>query len=63
MIDGHYYDEERAQWVYDCGGHTRIDDEVYYYNGSVVYQRTGKGTAESVIPGSIGEDLKDILCE
>lgn len=61
-INGHYYDESKTQWVYDCSGNTRIDDEDYYYNGSFVYQRTGKGTVESVIPGSIGEDLKDILC-
>lgn len=63
IIDGHYVDELKTQWVYDCAGHTRIDDEIYYYNGESVYQRTGKGTSQSVIPGSMGEELKDILCE
>ena len=63
IIDGHYYDESKSQWVYDCAGNYRVDDEIYYYNGSSVYQRTGKGTAQSVVPGTTGEHLKDILCE
>lgn len=63
IVDGHYYDEQKAQWVYDCHGNTRIDDAIFYYNGSFVYQQTGTGTSQGVIPGSIGESLKDILCE
>lgn len=62
IVDGHYYDESKQQWVFDCAGNFRVDDEIYYYNGSSVYQQTGKGKTQGVVPGSLGEDLKDILC-
>ena len=62
IIDGNYFNEKSEQWVYDCNGNTRTDDEIYYYNGSIVYENTGKGQMKSVLPDSLGENLEDIVC-
>lgn len=62
IINGKYYNETKEQWVYDCAGQSRVDDEIYYYNDSIVYKDTGIGKMKYIIPGSVSENLKDIVC-
>lgn len=61
-IGGEDFNVKQEQWVFDCDGHVRVDDEFYYYNNTIVHQNTGKGKWGSVIPDSMGERLKDLVC-
>lgn len=63
IINGKYYNQTKEQWVYDCNGEMRVDDEIYYYNDSEVYRDTGTGKMKSVIPDTVSEHLKQILCD
>lgn len=61
-IGGEDFNVKHEQWVFDCEGHMRTDDEFYYYNNKMVDQNTGKGKWSSVTPDSMGERLKDLVC-
>lgn len=61
-IGGKDFNVKHEQWVFDCNGYARIDDEFYYYNKTLVHQNTGKGEWASVVPDSMGEVLKDLVC-
>jgi hypothetical protein len=61
-IGGKDFNVKHEQWVFDCNGYVRIDDEFYYYNKTLVHQNTGTGKWASVVPDSMGEGLKDLVC-
>lgn len=61
-ISGKDFNIKHEQWVFDCNGQVRVDDEIYYYNDTLVYKKTGIGDMSSVLPDSIGEDLKELVC-
>lgn len=59
---GEDFNVKREQWVFDCNGNIRVDDEYYYYNNILVDQNTGEGWWTSVAPDSMGEELEDLVC-
>lgn len=61
-IGGKDFNVKHEQWVFDCNGYVRIDDEFYYYNNTIVHKNTGTGKWDSVSPDSMGEELKDLVC-
>lgn len=61
-IGGKDFNVKHEQWVFDCNGYVRIDDEFYYYNKTLVHQNTGEGKWASVVPDSMGEGLKNLVC-
>ena len=40
----------------------RVDDEIYYYNDSIVHTNRGTGKMNYIVPDSMGESLKNIVC-
>lgn len=61
-INGKDFNLELEQWVFDCNGHARVDDELYYYNDTIVHRITGEGEWNSIAPDSMGEGLEDLIC-
>ena len=56
------FNEKAEQWVYDCKGKSRTDDEIFYYNGSIVHTNTGIGKMNYIIPDSTAEILEKVVC-
>jgi hypothetical protein len=61
-VDGEYFNVTYQQWVFDCNGNARIDDELFYYNNTLVYKNPGEGEWASVSPDSMVEGLEDLVC-
>ena len=61
-VSGIDFNVKQEQWVFDCNGEMRVDDEIYYYNDSIVHTNRGTGKMNYIVPDSMGESLKNIVC-
>lgn len=59
------YSEAKTRMTIDCSEETIIEMELFTYNknGDSVYVETEWDTKRAIIPGSIGDALKEYVCE